>query len=86
MAEHGTLGPLLQLLTAHSPELREGTVAAGLDTRLEELGIDSLELLSLSLDIEETFDIDIDDGDLNSAKSVADLVRIVDSVLRCKSA
>lgn len=73
---------LVALLRSHSPELRESELAPEPHDRLTALGIDSLELLSLAADMEEAFDLDIDDADLGSAKTVADLLEIIEPALR----
>ncbi|THA64164.1 acyl carrier protein [Streptomyces sp. A0958] len=80
MTDQGITDALEKLLIAHSPELRGGSAAVSPQARLADLGIDSLELLSLAADIEDAFRIDIDDSDLDAAKTVADLVRLVDGV------
>ncbi|TXR92355.1 acyl carrier protein [Streptomyces sp. col6] len=79
ITEQGVTDVLEQLLIAHSPELRDGSASVSPQARLVDLGIDSLELLSLAADIEDAFRIDIDDSDLDTAKTVADLARIVDA-------
>lgn len=78
MTEQSITDALEKLLIAHSPELRDRSASVSPQARLVDLGIDSLELLSLAADIEEAFRMDIDDSDLDAAKTVADLVRLVD--------
>lgn len=78
MTAPSPLETLLSLLTAHSPELRAGATVPGADAELARLGIDSLELLSLAVDLEAAFDLDIDDAALGSAKTITDLLTIVD--------
>jgi acyl carrier protein len=70
---------VLAILVAHSPELTDGDRPIDRDSVLTELGIDSLELLSLAAHLEREFDVDIDDLSVASAKTVADIVEIVDS-------
>ncbi|WP_181805024.1 acyl carrier protein [Streptomyces shenzhenensis] len=73
---------LISLLRSHSPELRESELEPEPHDELTVLGIDSLELLSLAADMEDAFDLDIDDADVGSAKTVADLLRIIEPALR----
>ncbi len=68
---------LCALLRSHSPELREGTVSLRLDSQLADIGIDSLQLLSLAVDVENEFDTSIDDTALASARTVSDLVQVI---------
>jgi acyl carrier protein len=77
-----TRDTLFSLLRSHSPELRESELEPGPHDKLTALGIDSLELLSLAADLEDAFDLDIDDADLGSATTVADLLRIIEPALR----
>ncbi|WP_043687241.1 acyl carrier protein [Streptomyces xylophagus] len=82
MTGPSTHDALIDLLRSHSPELRDGRAEPEPDDELIALGIDSLELLSLGADMEETFDIDIDNAALGSAKTVADLLVILEPVQR----
>ncbi len=45
-----------------------------IDTRLDELGIDSMQAIVLFYDLEEHFDIDIPNEMFESAKTVGDVV------------
>ena len=48
---------------------------------LSDLGIDSLYRIELSMDLEEEFDIRIHDDDMEGARTVGDVVRILESSL-----
>lgn len=78
MTTSPTFDALCPLLRTHSPELRDGTIAVTPEGSLAGLGIDSLELLALAVDLERAFEISIDDTALGSAKTVSDLVAVVD--------
>ncbi len=45
-----------------------------MDTTLEELGADSLDLVEVIMAIEDEFDVQIKDEDLEKLKSVSDLI------------
>jgi acyl carrier protein len=49
-----------------------------LDSTFEELGIDSLDGFSLLFDIEEKFDIEIDDADARQIRDVRGLLAVVE--------
>lgn len=51
------------------------------DTTFDELQIDSLDKINLSFAVEEMFAIEIPDENLNSLKTVGDVVRGVESLL-----
>jgi acyl carrier protein len=53
----------------------------GLDTTFDELQIDSLDKINLSFAVEEMFAIEIPDENLNSLKTVGDVVRGVETLL-----
>ena len=48
---------------------------------LSDLGIDSLDRIELTMDLEEEFDIRICDDDAEGARTVGDVVRIVEASL-----
>ncbi|MCD7949828.1 MAG: acyl carrier protein [Erysipelotrichaceae bacterium] len=51
-----------------------------LDSSLnDDLGIDSLDAVELSLDLENEFDIEISDEELSSLKTVEDIVKLIES-------
>lgn len=47
------------------------------DTTLEDLGADSLDLVEVIMAIEDEFDVQIKDEDLESIKSVGDLINYI---------
>ena len=50
-------------------------------TRLEEdLCVDSLDAVELCMELEEEFEISIDEEDIQKCKTVGDLVKLVDSL------
>ncbi|MFJ8626434.1 acyl carrier protein [Kitasatospora sp. NPDC093550] len=71
-----TFTPLCEALHRRSEEL------AGRDIQpsdlLTDLGIDSLERLSLVVDVETCFGVQIDDADLDAVHSVEDLALLVE--------
>ncbi|MCD7839897.1 MAG: acyl carrier protein [Erysipelotrichaceae bacterium] len=51
-----------------------------LDSSLnDDLGIDSLDAVELSLDLENEFDIEITDEELGGLKTVEDIVKLIES-------
>lgn len=64
------------LLVTHSPEISDPASIAD-DTTLAAIGIDSLEMLSLAVDIENAFDVDLDDAAVASVRTVRELDAIV---------
>lgn len=48
-----------------------------LDTTLEDLGADSLDMVEVIMAIEDEFDVQIKDEDLESLKSVGDLINYI---------
>ena len=48
-----------------------------MDTTLEDLGADSLDLVDVIMAIEDEFDVQIKDEDLESLKSVGDLINYI---------
>ena len=67
------------ILHARRREAGADTALITRDSLLAELGIGSLELLSLAFQIENEFGIDIDTADLSVSARVSDLLVIVDS-------
>ena len=56
--------------------------AISVNTTLEELGLDSLDAMSVIFDLEGEFDIEIPDEDAEKARTVGDLVQGVGRLLR----
>ena len=50
-----------------------------MDSTLEDIDIDSIDAVELAMSVESEFDIEIPDEVLENMKSVADLVRYVES-------
>ncbi len=48
-----------------------------MDTTLEDLGADSLDMVEVIMAIEDEFDVQIKDEDLESLKSVGDLIEYI---------
>jgi acyl carrier protein len=55
-----------------------------METTFEELQIDSLDKINLSFAVEEMFSIEIPDENLNSLKTVGDVVRGVEALCAAK--
>ena len=49
------------------------------ETTIEDLGVDSLDLVEAVMTIEDTFNIKIEDTDLESLKTVNDFVKYVEN-------
>lgn len=67
---------LCDVLRKRSEELAGRDIQAS--DSLVDLGIDSLERLSLAVDVENLFELQIDDADLNGVKTVEDLTLLVE--------
>lgn len=50
------------------------------ETTMADLGADSLDLVDLAMSLEEEFDIEIPDDDIEHIKSVSDLVNLLDKL------
>jgi acyl carrier protein len=62
-------------------------VAIQPDTHLiDELGIDSARMIDIVLDVEDTFNITVDDNEIHQTKTFGDLLRIVSSKVPAKGA
>lgn len=70
------------LIRAHSPEFRDTAQQIRDEDEIADVGIDSLELLSLATELERTFDVDLDTALLGEARTVGELVRLVETVRR----
>ena len=55
------------------------------DSTFADLGVDSLDALNLIFNVEEEFDVSIDDKDAKSITSVAEMVNGVEKLLARKS-
>jgi acyl carrier protein len=65
-------------LVAKSKNLPPSTIS--MDSTFDELQIDSLDKINLSFAVEEMFSIEIPDENLNSLKTVGDVVRGVETL------
>ena len=57
--------------------ISEQTIELG--TQIENLDMDSLELVGLIMALEQTFNIEIDDEKISQAKTIGDVVKLIDS-------
>jgi len=57
--------------------ISEQTIELG--TQIENLNMDSLELVDLIMALEQTFNIEIDDEKISQAKTIGDVVKLIDS-------
>ena len=57
--------------------ISEQTIELG--TQIENLDMDSLELVALIMALEQTFNIEIDDEKISQAKTIGDVVKLIDS-------
>lgn len=51
------------------------------DTTMADLGADSLDLVDLAMKLEDEFDIEIPDEEIEHIKSVGDLVNLLDKLV-----
>ncbi len=49
-----------------------------MDTTMDDLGIDSIDAVELSLGLEDEFDVSIPDEELENFKTVGDVVRFIE--------
>ena len=45
---------------------------------IKDLGLDSLDIVDMLMSVEETFGVNIDDGDVAEMKTVADVVKFIE--------
>ena len=57
--------------------ISEQTIELG--TQIENLDMDSLELVDLIMALEQTFNTEIDDEKISQAKTIGDVVKLIDS-------
>jgi len=62
-------------LILESPQVKITSVAS--DMLLDDISVDSLEKLSIAMDLEEAYDIEISDDDVEKFTSVSDIVGYV---------
>lgn len=58
-------------------EVDETTITE--ETTIEDLGADSLDLVETIMNIEEEFDIEVDDNDVENLKTVGDFINYINS-------
>lgn len=51
-----------------------------LDTHLEDLGVDSLDMIDMAMDIEDEFEIEVTDEVLEKFETVRDIVNFVENL------
>jgi len=51
-----------------------------MDARLEDLGLDSLKAITVLYDLEEEYDIEIPNEEIESMKTIADIVNRIDAL------
>lgn len=62
-------------IVAEQFDVEEETITA--DTKFEEIGADSLDIVELVMALEEEFDIEIPDAAIEDITSVGDLVKFI---------
>lgn len=67
----------LATIIADQLNVEESTITE--DTTLEDLGADSLALVELVMSVEEEFEIQIEDEDMEKFKSVGDVLDYIES-------
>lgn len=70
---------LEKLATIISDQLDINDVTINEDTTLEDLGADSLALVELVMSVEEEFEIQIEDEDMEKFKTVGDVLDYIES-------
>ena len=68
---------------AEFKEIDKGTITV--DTKLTDLGMDSLDALNLVFELEEAFDIVIPDENAFETETVADMVSGIEKLLEAKA-
>lgn len=79
MEQEQILTQLRALIKPHLEYQDEETLASlkGDTNLLNELGLDSVDLVEVIMDIEDEFDIAIEDEDIQAVKTVNDLVALI---------
>ena len=65
--------------------LRKPVEEVSLDATFEQLGMDSLDAVNLLFEVEDEFDISIDDQEAKSIKSIPEMVAGVEALLKRKA-
>ena len=66
--------------------LKKNKKTFGPDTLLDDIGMDSLEVLSVAMDLEEHYDLFIPDEDINAFARVGDIAAYLEQALASKLA
>ncbi len=72
-------GKTLQLLARHTNEASREHI--GMESRIEDLELDSLTMFEIVFELEECFGVELDERELASMKTVRDLVESVEKKL-----
>ena len=76
--------PLQQTLMQITVDVNNSTTIkdpADLDRKFSDIGIDSLDAMSVMLEVMERFDIQIPDGEVNKLTTINELARFVEAEL-----
>lgn len=69
----------MQLITRHASEASREDVC--LDSRIEDLALDSLAMFEIVFELEECFGVELDEQELAAMKTLRDLVESVETKL-----
>lgn len=69
----------VRMLLCEQLSLEKGSVS--MDTRLEDLGADSLDIVELVMAMEEEFDIQVEDEQVEKIQTVGDIVSAVSAMI-----
>lgn len=75
MTDAEKLSKLKEIVKDSDMDLDLSSVTA--ETKLDSLEVDSIEFLELVLQIEDNFDVSIDDEDASKVKTVQDLLNLI---------
>lgn len=68
----------LREIISQNTDVNEENIS--LETTLDELGLDSIDLVDLIMSVEEAFSINVPDEEFENIKSVSDIVGIIDNM------
>ncbi|MPM09309.1 Acyl carrier protein [bioreactor metagenome] len=69
----------VRMLLCEQLSLEKGSIS--MDTRLEDLGADSLDIVELVMAMEEEFDIQVEDEQVEKIQTVGDIVNAVSAMI-----
>lgn len=72
-----TASSIISIIAAYKGIPADGMSPA---TRLDEIGLNSLDALTIAFEVEEAFNISIDEGELITLKTISDIVSRVDEI------